>query len=46
MSLLQLLGLAGDLTIDGNRQDIILIRETDGKRTVVNIDLTSANWLM
>jgi polysaccharide export outer membrane protein len=46
ISLLQLLGLAGDLTIDGNRQDIILIRETDGKRTVVNIDLTSANWLM
>ena len=46
MSLLQLLGLAGDLTIDGNRQDIILIRETDGKRTVVNIDLTSSNWLM
>jgi polysaccharide biosynthesis/export protein len=46
INLLQVLGLAGDLTIDGNRQDIILIRETDGKRTVVNIDLTSANWLM
>ena len=46
MSLLQLLGLAGDLTIDGDRQDIILIRETDGKRTVANIDLTSADWLM
>ena len=46
ITLFQCLGLAGDLTIDGNRQDIILIRETDGKRTVVNIDLTSANWLM
>jgi polysaccharide export outer membrane protein len=46
MSLLQVLGLAGDLTIDGNRQDVMLIRETDGKRSVVNIDLTSANWLM
>ena len=45
MSLLQVLGLAGDLTIDGNRQDIILIRETDGKRFVENIDLTSASWL-
>lgn len=45
ISLLQALGLAGDLTIDGNRKDIIFIREFNGKRTTKNIDLTSAEWL-
>ena len=46
LSFLQVIGLAGDLTIDGNRKDIILIRESDSNRTVTNIDLTSADWLM
>lgn len=45
ISLLQALGLAGDLTIDGNRKNIILIRESNGQRTTTNIDLTSASWL-
>ena len=45
ISLLQALGLAGDLTIDGNRKDIIVIRETDGRRTATKLDLTSASWL-
>ena len=36
ISLLQALGLAGDLTIDGNRKDIIIIRESNGKRTTTN----------
>ena len=45
ISLLQALGLAGDLTIDGNRKNIIVIRESNGQRTSTNIDLTSANWL-
>lgn len=45
MSLLQVLGLAGDLTIDGNRKDIILVRETDGLRTTTSLDLTSASFL-
>jgi polysaccharide export outer membrane protein len=45
ISLLQALGLAGDLTIDGNRQDIILIRVADGKRITTKLDLTSASWL-
>ena len=39
------LGLAGDLTIDGNRKNIIVIRESDGKRTTTKLDLTSASWL-
>ena len=45
MSLLQILGLAGDLTIDGNRQDVVVIREIDGKRLSTNLDLTSARFL-
>ena len=45
LSFLQAIGLAGDLTIDGNRQDLTIIREVDGKRTTKKIDLTSANWL-
>ena len=45
ITLLQALGLAGDLSIDGNRKNIILIRESNGKRTTVNLDLTSASFL-
>ena len=43
ITLLQALGLAGDLTIDGNRKDVIIIREVDGQRTTTNLDLTSAS---
>jgi polysaccharide export outer membrane protein len=39
------LGLAGDLTINGNREDIILIRSMDGIQTTSHLNLTSANWL-
>jgi polysaccharide biosynthesis/export protein len=45
ISLLQALGLAGDLTIDGNRKDIIVIRELEGKRITTYLDLTSASLL-
>ena len=45
ISFLQAIGLAGDLTIDGNRNDIVLIRETHGKRITTKIDLTSASFL-
>ena len=33
------------MTIDGDRKDIILIREVNGQRSSINIDLTSTNWL-
>lgn len=45
MRFLQALGLAGDLTINGNREDIILIRSVDGIQSTTHINLTSANWL-
>lgn len=37
------LGLAGDLNITGIRNNVLLIRETDGKRQYYNLDLTSAD---
>ncbi len=45
ISLPQALGYAGDLTISGKRKDILLIRESEGMRTVTHIDLTTANWM-
>lgn len=45
MTLLQALGLAGDLTINGERQDILMTREVDGVRKVTHIDLTSAEFM-
>lgn len=38
VTILEAVSMAGDLTIDGNR-DITLIREKDGKREVVKLDL-------
>jgi polysaccharide biosynthesis/export protein len=44
VSLIQALGYAGDLTINGVRKDVLLIREVDGVRTYVKLDLTSSQW--
>ena len=45
LSFLQALGMAGDLTISGNREDIIIIRSIDGIQTTSHLNLTSADWL-
>jgi len=45
LTLPQALGYAGDLTINGKRNDILLIRERDGVRTITHIDLTTASWM-
>jgi polysaccharide export outer membrane protein len=44
ISVLQALGYAGDLTINGKRQDILIIREENNKRIYMKIDLTSKKW--
>ena len=44
VSLPQVLGLAGDLTINGDR-NILLIRNENGKNIHHNIDLTSAEFM-
>ena len=45
ISLLQALGLAGDLTINGSREDVVVLRYVDGVQTTARIDLTSASFL-
>ncbi|MGM5630013.1 polysaccharide biosynthesis/export family protein [Apibacter raozihei] len=41
ITILEALGLAGDLTIYGKRKDIIVVREIDGNKTFTHVDLTS-----
>jgi len=38
------LALAGDLNITALRKNVVLIREKDGERTFIPIDLTSDNF--
>ena len=45
LSLLQALGYAGDLTINGKRKNITLIREVNGIRSIRELDLTSKDVL-
>lgn len=44
LTLPQALGYAGDLTINGKRNNILLIREENGQRTYTNIDLTKSDF--
>lgn len=44
ISLNQAIGYAGDLTINGIRKDVLLIRENNGTRTYIKLDLTSSSW--
>ena len=41
----QALGYAGDLTINGKRKDIRLIRENNDKIKIYNIDLTNSEYI-
>lgn len=45
ISVLQALGLAGDLTINGNRNNITLIRNENGQTENYNIDLTKSDFM-
>lgn len=45
VSLIKALGLAGDITIYGEKSNVTLIRENNGKRIVTHIDLNSADFL-
>jgi len=45
ITLLQALGYAGDLTINGKREDILIMREADSLRQISHINLTSAELL-
>lgn len=46
LTLPQALGMAGDLTITGRRENVLLIRHNpNGEREVKRIDLTSSEWM-
>ncbi len=44
-TLLQALGQAGGLTINGKRKNVLVIRHKDGERIAKRIDLTSSDWM-
>ncbi|HLX66932.1 MAG TPA: polysaccharide biosynthesis/export family protein [Puia sp.] len=46
ISLLDAIGLAGDLTLYGRRDNILVIREYDGKREWARLDLTKPDILL
>ncbi len=43
VSLLDALGLANDLTIYGNRKNVLLVRDSDGKKEMIRFDLTKSD---
>jgi polysaccharide export outer membrane protein len=45
ISLLKALGIAGDITVFGKKDNVLLIREIEGKRKVKRINLNSKNFL-
>ncbi|MGB0897454.1 MAG: polysaccharide biosynthesis/export family protein [Flavobacteriaceae bacterium] len=44
ITLPQALGYAGDLTINGQRHDVMVIRQQDGVREIGHIDMTKTDW--
>jgi polysaccharide export outer membrane protein len=45
INILQALGIAGDLTIQGNRKNVLVIRETSDERIIQRLDLTDPKIL-
>lgn len=45
ISMLKALGIAGDITIYGKKENVLLIREVEGKRIINRIDLNSKDFL-
>ncbi len=45
ITLIEALSMAGDLTIYGRRDNILVIREVDGKRSFNRVDITSADFI-
>jgi len=41
ISIIEAIGLAGDLNIQARRDNVLLVREQEGKRTFMNIDLSN-----
>ena len=46
LNILEALGMAGDLTINGLRDDIKIIRDINGKKNIRSVDLTKSDFLI
>lgn len=45
ISVIEALGLAGDMTVYGKRENVLIIREDDGQKTLYRIDLNDKSLL-
>ncbi len=45
ITLTEALSLSGDLTVYGKRDNILIIREKDGKKEIARVDITKADFL-
>ncbi|MCL9805123.1 polysaccharide biosynthesis/export family protein [Flavobacterium amniphilum] len=45
VTLIEALSMAGDLTIYGKRNNVVVVREVQGKKTVGRIDITKADFI-
>ncbi len=45
MNILEAIGIGGDLTINGQRENLKLIRDNNGKKSVYSINLTKSDFL-
>lgn len=45
LTLPQAIGMGGDLTINGTRENIMIVRQKEGQREVRRIDLTQTDWM-
>lgn len=45
LTLLEAIGLAGDLTITGVRNNILVLREVDGKKVEYRVDITNSDFV-
>ncbi len=43
ITLLEAIGLSGDLNITGNRKNVLIIRDNDGEKKEIRVDLTTAD---
>lgn len=45
INLLEALGMAGDMTVYGKRENVLIIRESEGKRVITRVNLNEKNVL-
>ena len=45
LTLLQALGMAGDMTVYGDRENVVVIREINGQRTATSLDISDPDVL-